>query len=231
LNGKEKMRGPVIAIDGPSGVGKTTVSKLVAKKLDFRYVDTGAMYRAVALGAVDEGVNIDDEGELKKFLSRADLSFGGGERILLNGRDYTKKIREPLSGELASRVSSKKAVREFLVGLQRRLGKEGRVVMEGRDIGTVVFPDADVKVFLDARAAVREKRRHGELSGYRFDEVAKGIEERDRRDRERVHSPLRPADDAVYVDTTDMGIEEVAERLLNIIKERFKRKNLGDTDC
>ena len=226
------MRGPVIAIDGPSGVGKTTVSKLVAKKLDFRYVDTGAMYRAVALGAVDEGVNIDDEGELKKFLSRADLSFGGGgERILLNGRDYTKKIREPLSGELASRVSSKKAVREFLVGLQRRLGKEGRVVMEGRDIGTVVFPDADVKVFLDARAAVREKRRHGELSGYRFDEVAKGIEERDRRDRERVHSPLRPADDAVYVDTTDMGIEEVAERLLDIIRERFKRKNLGDTDC
>ena len=225
------MRGPVIAIDGPSGVGKTTVSKLVAKKLDFRYVDTGAMYRAVALGAVDEGVNIDDEGELKKFLSRADLSFGGGERILLNGRDYTKKIREPLSGELASRVSSKKAVREFLVRLQRRLGEQGRVVMEGRDIGTVVFPDADVKVFLDARAAVREKRRHGELSGYRFDEVAKGIEERDRRDRERVHSPLRPADDAVYVDTTDMGIEEVAERLLNIIKERFKRKNLGDTDC
>jgi len=226
------MRGPVIAIDGPSGVGKTTVSKLVAKKLDFRYVDTGAMYRAVALGAVDEGVNIDDEGELKKFLSRADLSFGGGgERILLNGRDYTKKIREPLSGELASRVSSKKAVREFLVGLQRRLGKEGRVVMEGRDIGTVVFPDADVKVFLDARAAVREKRRHGELSGCRFDEVAKEIEERDRRDRERVHSPLRPADDAVYVDTTDMGIEEVAERLLNIIEERFKRKNLGDTDC
>lgn len=230
MSGKRRGRvtAPIIAIDGPSGVGKTTISKRIAKKLNFRYIDTGAMYRAFALGAKDEGVDAGNEKELEEFSRRVDIRFGGnGEKIFLNGRDYTKKIREPLSGELASLVSTKKVVRETLVSLQRKLAGKGCVVVEGRDIGTVVFPHAEVKIFLDASKSMRAQRRHGEIPGLFLENVAVEMEERDRRDRTREHSPLVRAEDAVYMDTTDLGIEEVEQRLLKVIKEKLK---LGDID-
>ncbi|MBI5598501.1 MAG: (d)CMP kinase [Deltaproteobacteria bacterium] len=239
MKGKEKKRGPIIAIDGPSGVGKTTISKLVAQSLGFRYIETGAMYRAFAVAANDAGVNVDDEDELEEFSKGIEVTFDNNyEKIFINNKDYSGRIRDASSGELASRASSKKAVRDFLVRLQRELGHEGCVVMEGRDIGTVVFPDADVKIFLDAKSEVRAGRRHAQLSaspgfaengGATVDaeKVAGDIEERDRRDSTRRHSPLKKADDAVYVDTSEAGVRDIEKRVLGIIKERT---GIGDNN-
>ncbi|MEE9614387.1 MAG: (d)CMP kinase [Thermodesulfobacteriota bacterium] len=228
-----KTRGPVIAIDGPSGVGKTTVSKLVAGKLGFSYVDTGAMYRAVAVGAVEAGVDIESDEALREFCKGADIRFeNGNEKIFFGGEDYTRKIREPSAGAAASRVSPMKPVREFLVGLQRGLGAGGNVVMEGRDIGTVVFPDADVKIYLDAAEDVRAGRRHRELEeastlrGSDIEEVKKAVGERDMRDSRRENSPLKKAEDAVLIDTGGMKAEEVAARILAVVKERL---DVGDS--
>jgi cytidylate kinase len=221
-------RGPVIAIDGPSGVGKTTVARLVARRLNFQYVDTGAMYRAIALAANEAGIDMENDEKLKGFCAGVDIQFGKNNEILLNNRDLSLKIREPHVGPLASRVSQKGPVREFLVPLQRRLGECGNVVMEGRDIGTVVFPDAEVKIFLDAVTEVRARRRHRELSeaGKVEDEglkdVARDISERDRRDSRRARSPLRKAEDAVYIDTSELPVEGVVEKILNIVKENLR---------
>src|SRR3972149_550451 len=155
-----KKRGPVIAIDGPSGAGKSTISKFVAKELNLTYVDTGAMYRAFALASFDAGIDIEDESSLKEFSKTVSITFkDNGERVFLNGKDYSIEIRSQRAGELASIVSTKKTVREFLVNEQRRLARSGFCVMEGRDIGTVVCPDADVKIFLDAEGGARAIRR------------------------------------------------------------------------
>jgi cytidylate kinase len=228
-------RGPVIAIDGPSGVGKTTVARLVSQRLNFRYVDTGAMYRAIALGANEAGIDLDSDEELQRFCEGVEIHLGEDNEIFLNNKDLTQKIREQEAGPLASMVSQKKPVREFLVLLQRRLGECGNVVMEGRDIGSVVFPDAEVKIFLDASAEVKARRRYRELSvqeregtgkpeATRLEDVIKELDERDRRDSSRAYSPLRKAEDAIYVDTSELTVEEVVEKSLNIIKVNLRRE-------
>ena len=220
--------GALIAIDGPSGVGKTTVSKLVAERLGYRYVDTGAMYRAVAVGADAAGVDPDDEGALKAFCDGALIEFTDGDGIRLGGEDLTKKIREVEAGPLASLYSSKTVVREFLVNLQRRLGAGGGVVMEGRDIGTVVFPAARVKIFLDASAAERAKRRHGEFldsgsgaASIDIKDVERDLTERDMKDSTRDNSPLKCAEDAVRVNTDGKKVEAVVERILEVVREKM----------
>ncbi len=220
--------GLVIAVDGPSGVGKSSVSRLVARRLGLKYVDTGAMYRAFAVGALEDGIDTASEDELSKYAKNVAIDFDeSGERVFLNGRELSAKIREPWVGELTSRVSSIGVVREFLVGLQRRIDSD--VVMEGRDIGTIVFPDADIKVFLDASGEVRAKRRHKEYSDEEkqsngkaesIETVTKQIESRDRRDSSRENSPLKKAEDAVYIDTTQLSIEEVAEKIISALEEK-----------
>ena len=230
---RSPKRRPVVAIDGPSGVGKTTVSRLVARRLSLSYIDTGAMYRAVALRAEDDGIDLTSDSELERFCKRVDVCFDTESgRIFVDGEDYTDRIRSPRAGELASMVSARKPVREFLVGVQREAGKNGGVVMEGRDIGTVVFPDADVKFFLDASPSERTRRRYLELAGknpsIRLEDVEREMEERDRRDTSRDISPLRRAGDAIYIDTTGLTIEEVVERIVNTVKER---PGYGDICC
>lgn len=214
---------PIIAIDGPSGVGKTTIARLVAERLGFRYINTGAMYRSVALAMSEAGVDPNDEAGLKDFCSKAglDYDFDAG-RIIVNGKDYSSQIKSEKAGSLASKASAKPPVRELLVAFQRRLGRDGRVVMEGRDIGTAVFPDAEVKIFLDASHEVRAKRRHLELEdkGAKALEISEKIKERDRRDIERKTSPLKRAEDALYIDTSESGIEEVVEKVLRAVREK-----------
>ncbi len=216
-------KGPVIAIDGPSGVGKTTVSRRVAEKLGFKYVDTGAMYRSLALAASGAGIDIDSDAALQDYCARVNVSYDAAGNMLLDGVDYSGRIRTEEAASLASITSAKKPVRDFLVACQRRLGEDGFVVMEGRDIGTVVFPDADVKIFLDASHDVRAERRQKELKekGNIASDVGKKIEERDRRDTVRKNSPLTKATDAIVIDTGVLDIVGVADRILSEIKKRF----------
>lgn len=225
MSGK-KQRGPIIAIDGPSGVGKTTVSRIVAEKLGLRYINTGSMYRAFALAARDEGVDLDDVKGLEGFCARARIAFDeAAGSTFINGKDYSDRIKSQTAGELASVVSVKKVVREFLVSFQRRIGSSGSVVMEGRDIGTAVFPNADMKFFLDAPLEVRAKRRHMEVAGKAKateEAVTTELEKRDRRDIERANSPLKKADDAIYIDTGELDSMEVARLILARIGERLK---------
>jgi cytidylate kinase len=206
----------VVAIDGPAGAGKSSASRGLAERLAYRYVDTGAMYRLVGVLAAERGIPLDDDAalgalmrELAPDLARADL--------LVGGRDLSGAIRSAAAGELASRVSTRPVVREALVAIQRRLGIGGGVVMEGRDIGTVVLPDAPLKVFLTADSRQRAQRRAADLraAGQVVDEAALAdeIERRDRRDRERADSPLRPAEGARVLDTTTMTLAEVVDRL------------------
>ncbi|MDR7556259.1 MAG: (d)CMP kinase [Armatimonadota bacterium] len=218
---------PVVAIDGRSASGKSTVARAVAARLGFRHVDTGAMYRAVALAALRRGVPLDDPGALAALAAslvidlRADPA---GSRVLIDGEDVTEAIRTPEVSEAASVVSAVADVRAALVPRQRQLGAGGGVVVEGRDIGTVVFPDAEVKVFLDASLEERARRRHAELAarGLRvdLDAVRRQQAERDRRDETRTVSPLRPAADAVVIDTTGRPSHEVVEQVLRLVRER-----------
>jgi cytidylate kinase len=215
----------VIAIDGPAGAGKSTIARRVASKLGFIYIDTGAMYRAVALWAIRAGVDLGDAQKLEQLARAAQIEFqAGATGITLNGEDVSEAIRAPEMGDAASRVSTFAGVRRALVEKQRATAASTSVVMEGRDIGTVVFPDAGIKIFLDARPGERATRRTRELQekGLEADprEVALQIAERDTRDRTRKEAPLLQAPDAVYLDSTALSLDEVEERVLKLIRER-----------
>ncbi len=216
-----------IAIDGPAGVGKTTVSRLLAKRLNLRYIDTGAMYRSVALLADGLGLDLDDASVMGEFAGQLSIEFEPGtDRVKCNGKDLTREIREPHVGSLASRISTHSGVRRALVGLQQEMAAVGQgdagVVMEGRDVGTVVMPDADVKFFLVASLDVRAGRRHLEEGAFndRLKATAEDMAERDRRDSTREDSPLVCAQDAVEIDTGLFDAEGVAGEMLRIITER-----------
>ncbi len=215
----------MIAVDGPAGAGKSSASRALARRLGFGYVDTGAMYRAVGVLAAERGIDPDDAAALGRLVAALDFELArDGERLLVGGRDLSAAIRRPEAGGLASRVSTQPVVRQRLVALQRALGAAGGVVMEGRDIGTVVFPDARVKLYLTADPATRAARRVAELraAAATVDEaaLARELAERDRRDAGRAHSPLRPAADAVVLDTTALTLEEVVEAMERVVRER-----------
>lgn len=213
----------VIAIDGPAGAGKSTIAKAVAEKLAYTYIDTGAMYRAVALAALTGGVAADDAARLTEIAAAADIDMrveAGVNRIFLNGADVTEDIRRPEVGAMASPVSAVDGVREHLVAAQRKLAGRGCVVMDGRDIGTVVLPDADCKIFLTADLDERVERRFAELvakgQSITREAVRDDIATRDYRDSHRENSPLKQAEDAVLLDSTGMSIDEVLNRVLEL---------------
>ena len=213
----------VVAVDGPAGAGKSSASRALAGRFGFVHVDTGAMYRAVGVLADMRGIALDDADALGRLVANLTIDFTGG-RLVADGEDVTEAIRGPRAGELASRVSTQPVVRQRLVALQRELARGGRVVMEGRDIGTVVLPDARAKFYLVADPRTRAARRAGELrtAGETVDEAALAAEivARDRRDAERAHSPLRPAGDALVIDTTALALDEVVALMERAARER-----------
>jgi CMP/dCMP kinase len=208
----------IVAIDGPAGAGKSTVSQEIARRMGFLYIDSGAMYRAVALLALQNNVNLDDSLKLAALAENAEISLAAG-KVTLNGADITQAIRSAEVSEAASRVSKVPAVRRAMVALQRDYAEESSVVMEGRDIGTVVFPDAQVKIYLDASPEIRARRRV-EQSGGDYNTVLAEIRSRDDRDATRADSPLRQAEDAVYLDSSGLPEPEVIEAVLKIIREK-----------
>jgi len=208
----------IVAIDGPAGAGKSTVARSVARRLGFLYIDTGAMYRAVALWALRAGIALDDFHRLEQLARQAHIELGGG-LVLLNGEDVTAAIRGPAVGDAASKIAACGGVRRAMSAEQRRIAAAHSSVMEGRDIGTVVFPDAQVKIFLDADPGERARRRAAE-TGAAHDQVAREMAERDRRDRSRAEAPLTQAPDAEYLDTSGLSAEEVEEAILKLVRKR-----------
>ena len=218
-----------VAIDGPAGAGKSTLARAAAKKLGFLYVDTGAIYRTVALHASRSGANVSDPAQVIPVLDGMDIRMGydaeGAQRMYLADEDVSQAIRRNEVSELTSKVSAIPEVREFLMDFQRRQARENSVVMDGRDIGTVVLPDADVKIFLTAAPEARARRRaleleqRGEKADY--DAILKEIVQRDERDRNRSVAPLRQAEDAVLLDTTCLDLEQSLQALLTLIKEKI----------
>lgn len=214
-----------VAIDGPAGAGKSTIAKLCAKKMDLIYVDTGAMYRAVALFLLESGIDVNDRRAVAEKCKGAavDIKYEDGiQNVYLNDTNVTGRLREEAVGNTASVTSAVPEVRAQIFSLQRGLAERGGVIMDGRDIGTVVMPDADVKIYLTASSEVRARRRVLELEAKGdhpdFEEVKKDIEDRDHRDMTREISPLKQADDAILVDTSDMTIEEVTDKICSLCK-------------
>ena len=214
------------AIDGPAGAGKSSIAKEAAKRLGFVYIDTGAMYRACAVYAIENNIKISPDTVTDKILDniKIDISYDeNGQKIFLCGRDVTERIREADASIGASDISAIPIVRKKMVEMQKNLASKGNVIMDGRDIGTCVIPDAEVKIFLTASVEERAKRRFKELvqKGLEadFEQVKKDIEYRDRNDTERAVSPLRKAEDAILLDTTDMTVEEVVQELISIINK------------
>ena len=224
ISGNKKL---IIAIDGPSGAGKSTISKALAKKLGYLNIDTGAMYRSVAFLAKQQGIDAHNNGDLRKLCANLTIEFvrsNGFERVLANGTDISEEIRSPEVSLLTAQVAASPAVREALVRLQREMGEGGGVVLEGRDIGTFVFPYADVKFFLSATAAERGRRRYEELllKGVAVDlqQTIAEVEARDAADTARSLAPLMQADDAVLVDSTQLSIDDVLKEMLLVVKDR-----------
>jgi cytidylate kinase len=230
------MRKLTIAIDGPAGSGKSSVARRVAAMLDYLYLDSGAMYRALALKALEQGTPLGDEAQLEALAKNthfelkpptAELEAAGAKnRVFLDGREVTREIRTAEVAQAASRLATIAGVRRVLVAEQQRAGSGGGIVMEGRDIGTIVFPNAEIKIFLDASPEVRAERRwkeHQEKGeAFTLADVVEEVRERDRRDRERKVSPLVRASDAVLVDNTAMGVEETARLIVMLAREREK---------
>ncbi len=223
------MKAALIAIDGPSGAGKSTVSRMLARRLGYQYVDTGALYRGVAFAAIGEKCPPDDDTSLARICGHLRFRFEDsqeGQRLYMNDKDITEQLRTPEITVFASAVSARPVVRECLLGIQREVGKNGGSVFEGRDIGTVVFPEADVKFFLDAEHETRALRRHKELvasgSGISLGEVAGAMRKRDEDDSSRTLAPLKPAYDAVRIDSTSLGIEQVVELMASIAEAKLK---------
>jgi CMP/dCMP kinase len=225
----------IVAIDGPAGAGKSTVSKLLARRLGLSFVDTGAIYRTVALAARREGIGYDDDAALGGLLGRIRIGFrvvGEENRVFLDEEDVSTEIRLPEVSLGASAVSARPVVRQGLLGLQRRLalGAPLGAVLEGRDIGTVVFPDADVKFFLEANPGVRARRRYEELfqkgTDSSLDAVLSDQTKRDRDDASRAIAPLKPADDAIRVDSSQLPLSEVVQSLERTIRERMAARGM-----
>lgn len=220
----------IVAIDGPAGSGKSTVAKLVAERLGFHYLDTGAMYRAVAVEALSQGVGVDDEAALARIARTERIAFVHAEgealpsQVSIGGRDVTSEIRTPEADAAVSPVARAAQVRDAMVEQQRLIGALGDTVVEGRDIGTVVFPNAGLKVFLTASAEERARRRAAQQSAAGADvdpqSVLAAIERRDESDSTREHSPLQAADDAVMLDTTGLTIDQVVDRIVALTEER-----------
>jgi cytidylate kinase len=228
----------IIAIDGPSGAGKSTLSKLLARALNYTNIDTGAMYRAVALAASRQGIDPADETVLGRLGETLHIDFSrteSGERVLLNGEDVSLAIRTPEISLLTSRIAACRSVREAMARLQREMGERGGVVLEGRDIGTVVFPRAEVKFFLLASARERGRRRFEELMArgipVDLEQTIAEVEERDAADSARQHAPLLQADDAVAIDSTALSIDEVLSEMLGVVRQRRRAAGLPDGHC
>lgn len=218
-----------VAIDGPAGAGKSSLAKRAAKELGFIYVDTGALYRTIGLKFANMGIGTDINCDIDAVLSSTDIDLrfiNGEQRVFLDGEDVSDLIRTPHISMMASAVSAKPQVRAFLLEMQRKLARENDVLMDGRDIGTVVLPDATVKIFLTASVAARAERRYKELiekgENVSFDEVYKDIETRDYNDSNRAIAPLKPATDSVIADTTELDIEQSLQLIINIVKEGIK---------
>jgi cytidylate kinase len=215
------MKKLLITIDGPAGAGKTTVSRTLADRLGYRYIDTGALYRAVALAVKRRGCSPENDAEIKRVCAEIELRFVQKEEgwcLFLNREDISDRIRTADITMLASAISARPVVREYLLDLQRNLGKEKAAVFEGRDMGTVVFPEADLKFFLDASTQARALRRYGELksnSTQTLEEVGLDIQRRDHNDSTRELAPLKAAQDAIMVDSTDLSVAEVVELMIS----------------
>ena len=218
----------IIAIDGPAGAGKSTVARTVARRLGYLFINTGAMYRAVAWKALRQGVSLDDTKRVGQLAGESLIELAGNVdslRVLIDGRDITGEIATPQISQAASVVSAIPTVRRALVARQQQMGRAGGVVIEGRDIGTQVFPNAEVKIYLDASSEARAERRFAEdadrgVAVASLEQMKSEIEERDQRDKTRADSPLTQAEGAIYIDSSAMTIEEVVERILEIVKSR-----------
>lgn len=216
----------IIAVDGPSGAGKSTVARILAKRLGFLYIDTGAMYRALTLKVLENRIPVSDEKQIHGLAGKTKIDLrsnhDGSLSVLLDGRDVSFDIRQPRITRFVSDVAKIKEVRQVLVGMQRKLGQKSDCVLDGRDIGTVVFPDAQKKFYIDASPQVRVERRFKELKGLgqeiTFDEVEKDLANRDKIDSTRAVSPLRKAEDAIYIDTSGLSIEQVVDKMFASVK-------------
>lgn len=215
----------IVAIDGPAGTGKGTVAKLISERLDFVYIDTGAMYRCITLKMIRENISLDEEEKIKDLLERTKITFKNlddKQHVYLDGEDVSDLIRKPNVNELVSPVSAIKIIRIKMVELQRKLGEEGNVIMEGRDITTVVFPNAEVKIYLDAKLEIRAERRYKELiargNDVTYEDTLESIRKRDKNDMEKEMGALKIAEDAVIIDTSNMTIEEVYDKIKEIIE-------------